>query len=185
LKRSHNEDFVLVDEHARIVVLADGMGGCKAGEVASHMTANIVMDGLREGSVVDVREAYERPEDASDDDGPRLNVSAMYADCSDLTDEPEGTPVSLLTTPDDATPDEGLGPLFGAEVTGEFEEIEITEFGAAGPVHDDEYTRLVGGLETSRLSCRLRETTVNEKVRTDLTSSRAASCQSGCEVSPS
>lgn len=36
-KRAHNEDHILVDESLRIFLLADGMGGHQAGEVASHL----------------------------------------------------------------------------------------------------------------------------------------------------
>ena len=42
--RPHNEDAVAFDADAAIVVLADGMGGCNAGEVASAMTVKVVMD---------------------------------------------------------------------------------------------------------------------------------------------
>ncbi len=36
-KRAHNEDHILVDESLCIFLLADGMGGHQAGEVASHL----------------------------------------------------------------------------------------------------------------------------------------------------
>jgi len=36
-KRVHNEDSILVDESANIYLLADGMGGHQAGEVASNL----------------------------------------------------------------------------------------------------------------------------------------------------
>jgi len=40
--RRNNEDAVTVDETARVAVLADGMGGYNAGEVASQMAADRV-----------------------------------------------------------------------------------------------------------------------------------------------
>ena len=59
--RPHNEDSVFVDGAAGLAVLADGMGGYSAGEVASGIAVNVVCDGLlpdlrsgRELSKVDV-----------------------------------------------------------------------------------------------------------------------------------
>jgi protein phosphatase len=42
--RDHNEDFVRFDDSAGVAVLADGMGGMNAGEVASSMTVLLLMD---------------------------------------------------------------------------------------------------------------------------------------------
>ena len=47
IRRPNNEDCVVVDESHSLIVLADGMGGHKAGEVASAMAANGVMKNLR------------------------------------------------------------------------------------------------------------------------------------------
>jgi PPM family protein phosphatase len=44
--RSHNEDFVAQRPDSGLVVLADGMGGYNAGEVASGMAAGIIVEGL-------------------------------------------------------------------------------------------------------------------------------------------
>ncbi len=59
--RTHNEDSVFVDADAAIAVLADGMGGYNAGEVASGIAVNVVSSGMmpelqsdRELSKVDV-----------------------------------------------------------------------------------------------------------------------------------
>ncbi len=59
--RSHNEDTVFVDAGAGIAVLADGMGGYNAGEVASGIAVNVITNGMvpeltsgRELSKVDV-----------------------------------------------------------------------------------------------------------------------------------
>ena len=59
--RAHNEDSVFVDGEAGIAVLADGMGGYNAGEVASGIAVNVVSSGMlpelrsdRELSKVDI-----------------------------------------------------------------------------------------------------------------------------------
>ncbi len=46
-KRSHNEDAIGADVHAGIVVLADGMGGANAGEVASNLAVSTLLEELR------------------------------------------------------------------------------------------------------------------------------------------
>ena len=52
--RSNNEDSVALDEAAGLAVLADGMGGYNAGEVASHMATSFIRTELgrwlREGA---------------------------------------------------------------------------------------------------------------------------------------
>jgi len=45
--RDHNEDYVSSDDKIGLAVLADGMGGLNAGEVASSMTVHLLMDELR------------------------------------------------------------------------------------------------------------------------------------------
>ncbi len=42
--RAHNEDYVSWEEDAGLVVLADGMGGAKAGEVASELAVKTMMN---------------------------------------------------------------------------------------------------------------------------------------------
>jgi len=44
--RDHNEDYIDADVGRGIVVLADGMGGLNAGEVASSMSVHVVVDEL-------------------------------------------------------------------------------------------------------------------------------------------
>jgi protein phosphatase len=60
--RAHNEDSVFVDGEAGLAVLADGMGGYSAGEVASGIAVTVVSGGLmpdlrsgRELSKVDIQ----------------------------------------------------------------------------------------------------------------------------------
>lgn len=51
--RDHNEDYISCVDHLGIGVLADGMGGLNAGEVASSMTVHLLIEELvayREGS---------------------------------------------------------------------------------------------------------------------------------------
>ncbi len=47
--RAHNEDATYLDPEHRILVLADGMGGYQAGEVASELAVNIIAETCREG----------------------------------------------------------------------------------------------------------------------------------------
>src|ERR1700747_2969854 len=46
--REHNEDTIAVDADIGLFVLADGMGGYNAGEVASGMATSLISDGLQE-----------------------------------------------------------------------------------------------------------------------------------------
>ena len=46
--RTHNEDSVFVDGEAGLAVLADGMGGYSAGEVASGIAVNVISKGMLE-----------------------------------------------------------------------------------------------------------------------------------------
>ena len=46
--RPHNEDSVSYDASCGLVVLADGMGGYNAGEVASGITVSVIIDEVRE-----------------------------------------------------------------------------------------------------------------------------------------
>ena len=48
-KRSHNEDSIGSDTGIGLTVLADGMGGYRAGEVASAMAVNAIMEEVRDG----------------------------------------------------------------------------------------------------------------------------------------
>lgn len=47
-KRTHNEDSILIDEPLHIFLLADGMGGHQAGEVASYLTVKECYAWLKE-----------------------------------------------------------------------------------------------------------------------------------------
>jgi protein phosphatase len=56
--RSHNEDSIAADAAKGLVVLADGMGGYNAGEVASGMATTVIMTELQR--LLDERPAHER-----------------------------------------------------------------------------------------------------------------------------
>ncbi len=45
-KRKHNEDMLTIDEKLGLVAVADGMGGCQAGEIASAMAVDAIMQEL-------------------------------------------------------------------------------------------------------------------------------------------
>ena len=46
--RSHNEDTVATDASLGLVLIADGMGGFRAGEVASGMAASVIMQEMKD-----------------------------------------------------------------------------------------------------------------------------------------
>lgn len=64
--RSGNEDAVGVYPDSRLVVVADGIGGASAGEVASRLAVETVNDRFHDGSRLpaDSEEALQRVEDA-------------------------------------------------------------------------------------------------------------------------
>ncbi len=49
LKRPHNEDSAVTDSALGLAVVADGMGGYKAGEVASAIAAQLILNEVRAG----------------------------------------------------------------------------------------------------------------------------------------
>ncbi len=51
--RSHNEDSVVVDADLGLVMVADGMGGYKAGEVASTMAAELIRVSIASAAIHD------------------------------------------------------------------------------------------------------------------------------------
>ncbi|MCP5149338.1 MAG: Stp1/IreP family PP2C-type Ser/Thr phosphatase [Ectothiorhodospiraceae bacterium] len=62
-KRSHNEDSIGSDTSLGLLVLADGMGGYKAGEVASAIAVNMILEEVRAGL------KRVRPGDTDDESG--------------------------------------------------------------------------------------------------------------------
>ena len=60
LVRGHNEDKIAWDENLGLVLLADGMGGHNAGEVASELAVNCIIDSLRGVLIPDIEETVDR-----------------------------------------------------------------------------------------------------------------------------
>ncbi len=56
--RTGNEDACLIDEHHQVFIVADGMGGHAAGEVASHSVVKRVQEAWTSDSMTRHREAY-------------------------------------------------------------------------------------------------------------------------------
>jgi len=65
-QRSHNEDSIGNDVRQGVVVLADGMGGYRAGEVASAIAVNLILEEVRAGleqltpGLIDEESGYSR-----------------------------------------------------------------------------------------------------------------------------
>ena len=53
-ERAHNEDAILVDAERKLVVLADGMGGYQAGEVASQLAVDVVREDTSDATLTEV-----------------------------------------------------------------------------------------------------------------------------------
>ena len=69
--RSHNEDSVACEPACGLVVLADGMGGYNAGEVASGIAVSVVV------TEVSHHLLHANPVDHGDNDGEELGVSLL------------------------------------------------------------------------------------------------------------
>ncbi|HEY3326780.1 MAG TPA: Stp1/IreP family PP2C-type Ser/Thr phosphatase [Novimethylophilus sp.] len=73
LRREHNEDAVASEPEAGLVVLADGMGGYKAGEVASEIAVLTLVSSIRE-------RLLEQPAGKADEDSGLLRESLILRD---------------------------------------------------------------------------------------------------------
>src|SRR5260370_13025598 len=63
--RANNEDYCLIDAERGLYVLADGMGGAKAGEQASRMAVETVAETVRSASERDSQVLIRAAEEAN------------------------------------------------------------------------------------------------------------------------
>ena len=117
-KRSHNEDHIALDTERGIAIVADGMGGCNAGEIASEMAVKIVLEALRDGNVDAI----------SVTTGDGVRTSRVSAEDRFTETTPETS--ALLRHQGDEIVIEGLA----SDMAYELEE-------------EDEYTEIIRGLE--------------------------------------
>mgnify|MGYP001443036414 CR=1 FL=1 len=81
LSREHNEDNFLVDAPLNLFMVADGMGGHNAGEVASAMAVNVTRETLQQG-VRTLRAFRENPKNSEAREGVRkLLENAVKGAC--------------------------------------------------------------------------------------------------------
>lgn len=59
LVREHNEDYISWKKETGLVILADGMGGHNAGEVASELAVNSIADALEEVLTPEIKDSDE------------------------------------------------------------------------------------------------------------------------------
>lgn len=85
LARDHNEDFILWDEQLGLVLLADGMGGHNAGEVASELAADTIKLAVHEA-------LYERVRAAAAVDAPQLVQNAVIHANEQIFDQAQEKP---------------------------------------------------------------------------------------------
>ncbi len=52
--RENNEDYYLIHENLEIFIIADGMGGYQAGEVAAELAATTILNGYKESDSVNL-----------------------------------------------------------------------------------------------------------------------------------
>lgn len=82
-KRTGNEDAFIVDEPNGIYIVADGMGGHNAGEVASARAIEVVSEIVREKIAV-LQALDENPTPESSEAAQRLIEHAIQASCADI-----------------------------------------------------------------------------------------------------
>jgi serine/threonine protein phosphatase PrpC len=95
--RQFNEDSIVTDAEIGAAVLADGMGGHRAGEVASHMATQIIMGGLH-SQVAEFRSdtASHSPLQAIDRSINRANKAIFDAARGQSTYHGMGTTLALV-----------------------------------------------------------------------------------------
>jgi len=92
--RSNNEDYCLIDAERGLFVLADGMGGARAGEQASRMAVETVAETVRAAGTSDsqvliraTEEANRRVLDAAHNDPSLEGMGTTLVAALDLGDE--------------------------------------------------------------------------------------------------
>lgn len=137
--RAHNEDHVGCDAAAGVAVLADGMGGYNAGEVASALAVEAVMTALGAQYAAADAAAAAEPDDATERTQPEGGFPDIDTMLFGSVDEQASPPRA-----------QGEGTLPGDILTDEsdFEEIEITDAGlAGGAVDEDEHLHAARALK--------------------------------------
>ncbi len=90
--RENNEDFILISEELSLFLLADGMGGHEAGEIASEMACRFIMDRIYADKKALVKNPKELFQDAIED----ANVHLMNMAQENPTLSGMGTTLVLL-----------------------------------------------------------------------------------------
>lgn len=85
-RRSHNEDALALCPGHGLVVLADGMGGCNAGEVAAAMAVHHVLAVLRSGAEADAGDRFHG--EASPSGEPASSLHQAVAEALPGEDDP-------------------------------------------------------------------------------------------------
>ena len=94
--RQFNEDSVATDPEIGVAVLADGMGGHRAGEVASHLAAQIIFTDLQtQGTQFRSGEGPHSPLQALDRSINRANMAVYEAAQAESTYHGMGTTLAL------------------------------------------------------------------------------------------
>ena len=76
-QRKNNEDALLIDDHRRLYVVADGMGGHQAGEVASGIVVETLREGVTRFDDTTKAEAIIDPDESLSKDANRL-LAGIY-----------------------------------------------------------------------------------------------------------
>nr|MCH9671632.1 DUF1631 family protein [Gammaproteobacteria bacterium] len=142
--REHNEDSIALDPDSGVVVLADGMGGMNAGEVASAIAVKSILDKITDGlEDLDVSDLVTAPSEAStevdfildDGEAPSDDLGDTQAEFDALD-----APAMLVeeVDVDDLTPEQSES--FGADsglTTDATSDDTVVPIGVANPNHVD------------------------------------------------